>query len=888
MLLRWLNGLFALPARLLLGSVSLMALMFSPFGLGRLLSTVSIPRMREHPLRTSFTVLGVALGVAVLVSVIMVSRAIVTSVTGTVGDLAGKADLQVAAGGSGFDEAVLDKVREVSAIHKLTPIVQQTTTLRAKSGARERMLILGVDLLGSEDGYFRSYQSTELDAIRREPLSFLNSPYNIILNRALGARLGLRVHDTVAISTSAGVIDFKVWGFLEDSGVGRAFGSAVGIMYYPAAQVAFGRKRNIDRIDIALAEGADSALVTKQLRAMLGAGFNIEPPASRGERVAQMLTAVRTALSMASVLALLAGAFLVVSTMGISVVQRKRELGILRALGTTRGQLIALLTLEGGLLGSVGAAFGVLLALVISKSALALSGDAVNEVYLEQAAREVQLEPGILLLGFLLGIISATLAALIATQRAGRVRPSEALSGSTQLTPPTPRASRRADLLGGALLLTTLLLLRLPTMDGMPYGALVAALTLTLGGRALMPRVVNLVHGLMSLLRGRFLSAETLIATDSLPRDLPRTSSMASGLMAGVSLSVATGTFVISFITSLNTWSAQLLPGDLIVASGTPTVGLSGRNTPMDDSMRAKLLAIPGVVKARSAHFTDVEYRGHPVKMGAGDNPRLTHFSMLEGTQADVHDGLERGELVVSENLTRRFGVHRGDTIELSVKNGTRKFRVAAVVLDYTSDRGIIIAHRKTQVAYWGDERVDSYELFLDKGVNPEQVRRTINETLAQKHDLFVLTTREFRGEFVKAANKIFDLMHVLELVTLVVAMLGMVSAVLANVLDRVRELGVLRAVGMLRSQLRKMVMIEATLIGGVGALGGIGVGLGIGYILLRHIAGVQMGWHLPYLFPLPSILTMLAVTLPISALAGFYPALRAGRLSVREALDYE
>jgi putative ABC transport system permease protein len=167
-------------------------------------------------------------------------------------------------------------------------------------------------------------------------------------------------------------------------------------------------------------------------------------------------------------------------------------------------------------------------------------------------------------------------------------------------------------------------------------------------------------------------------------------------------------------------------------------------------------------------------------------------------------------------------------------------------------------------------------------------VRALINDRLARKHDLFVLTTREFRGEFVKAANRLFDVMHVLELITLVVALLGMVSAVLANVLDRVRELGVLRAVGMLRAQLRKMVTIEATLIGLVGAIGGVFVGIGIGYILLRHVLGMQIGWHLPYEFPLPSIVTMLLVTLPLSAFSGFYPALRAGRLAVREALDYE
>ncbi|MDB4973553.1 MAG: transporter permease protein [Myxococcaceae bacterium] len=887
--MRWLLLLARLPSTLLLGVVSAMALAFSPWKLGRMLQTVSLPRMREHRLRTSFTVLGVALGVAVLVAVIMVSRSIVSSVTHTVGDLAGKAELQVAGDSTGFDEAVLDKLRDVPGIHKLTPVVQQTATLRPKGGGRERMLILGVDLLGTEDQYFRSYDSKELDEIRREPLAFLNSPHNIILGRELAERVGARLHDKVAISTSSGVQSFEVWGFIEsEGGVGGAFGGAVGVMYYPAMQVAFGRNRNIDRIEIAVTPGRNLEQVARQLRAVLGESFLVEPPGSRGDRVAQMLLAVRTALYMSSLLALIAGGFLVVNTMGISVVQRKRELGILRALGTTRRQLVALLTLEGALLGTVGSALGVGLALLIARAALSMSSDAVNEVYLEQAAGDVQLDPTVLLLGFAVGIVAATLASWIATNKAGSIKPTEALSASTLSVLSPVRPSRRTDLLGAGLVLSAGLLLLLPPVGNMPYGAILASLSLTFGGRVLMPRVVGLVHALVSALRGRFLSVETVIANDNLPRDLQRTSSMASGLMAGVTLTVGIGTFIVSFITSLNTWSDQLLPGDLMVTSGSVTVGLSGRNTPMDDSVREKLEALEGVRLVRSFLFTDVDFRGLPIKMGVGDRPELSRFTPLEGTEQDVYAGLERGEVVLGENLSRRFDLHRGDVIALSTKDGTRDFKVAAVVIDYTSDRGIMRVHRKTHVAYWGEERVDSYELFLEPGVDPERVRATINAQLAEQHDLFVLTTREFRGEFVKAADKIFSLLHVLEVVTLMVAMLGMVTAVLANVLDRVREVGVLRALGMLRGQVRKMVVVEATLIGGVGALGGILVGLGVGYILLRHIAGFQMGWHLPYQLPLASILTMLAVTLPVSALAGFFPARKAAGLVVSEALDYE
>ena len=173
-----------------------------------------------------------------------------------------------------------------------------------------------------------------------------------------------------------------------------------------------------------------------------------------------------------------------------------------------------------------------------------------------------------------------------------------------------------------------------------------------------------------------------------------------------------------------------------------------------------------------------------------------------------------------------------------------------------------------TFVAHWGDERVDTYELWLRPGANLDEVRDKINARWGERYDLFVLTNREFRGEFVKAVDSLFSLAYTLELVTLLVAALVIITSVLANVLDRIREIGVLRALGMGRRQVRKLFLTEATLLGAVGTLAGVGIGLIFGYILVRHVLGVQLGWYLPYRVPIRTITELGLVTLPISALA--------------------
>jgi putative ABC transport system permease protein len=405
-----------------------------------------------------------------------------------------------------------------------------------------------------------------------------------------------------------------------------------------------------------------------------------------------------------------------------------------------------------------------------------------------------------------------------------------------------------------------------------------------------MPRVVLAVQWTLRRTRGWF-GAEASLATDNLPRDLSRTASTASGLMASAALTISTATFIVSFIASLNTWSDQTAPGDLFVTSGAAVAGLSARNVPMVDSMRDQLLAVEGVERIRRTSFADASYRGEPIKLIATD---LTEFvkrsrlTALEGDADQVVQDVLAGAVAVSENFSRLHGVHRGDTIALGTQNGTHRFHVAGVVLDYTSDRGTVLFDRATYVATWNDTRVDTFELHLKPGVKPGEVSARIDDRLGANHDLFVLTNAEFRGEILRAIDGIFSLMRVLELVTLLVAALGMLTSVLANVLDRVREIGVLRAIGMLRAQVRKLIVIESTFVGVIGAIAGTFVGVALGYLLLRRIATVQIGWYLPYRLPIAAILEFAAITLPVSALAGLYPAREAARLQIRDALDYE
>ena len=232
------------------------------------------------------------------------------------------------------------------------------------------------------------------------------------------------------------------------------------------------------------------------------------------------------------------------------------------------------------------------------------------------------------------------------------------------------------------------------------------------------------------------------------------------------------------------------------------------------------------MAEVRPTRIAEIDYHGYPVKLLSTDMALFGKHStvnMLEGgSEGEVLGKLRtQGAVYISENMSHRFDLHAGDRIALGTRSGTKTYAIVGVAVDYTSDLGTVMMDRKTYLEGWADDRVDTFELHLAKGASIEGVRGTINERYGEQRALFVLTNREFRGEFEKAVNQIFQTLRVLQLVTLIVAALSIVNAVLANVLDRVREIGVLRAIGMLRSRLRRLIVLEATMVGAIGTVAG-------------------------------------------------------------------
>jgi putative ABC transport system permease protein len=886
---RLVSGCAAIAAAAVIALVGAVSFLLGRLGIGRLLDQVSLPHFRVHRGRTVLTVLGVSLGIAVQLSVAVVNRSVFDSIADSTRDLAPNAQLQIVGSSSGFNDDLVEKVAAVAGVLRAAPSVQEISTIADSQAHGERLMILGVDLLGDEESSFRSYESADLAAIRRDPFRFLDSSTNILLGRDIAQRLHYRVNDKVTLATPHGAQSFDIKGLIETSGVGRAFGGSVAIMYYPAMQVAFDRGTKIDKIDVATAPNTPVAGVQRRLRALVGAGFQVESPSNYGQRIARTLGVVRDALSLGGLIALLAGAFLLYNTVNISITQRNQEFATLRALGLSRRAMLQLIVLEAVLLGLVGAVLGVSLGLVLSPRLLVSTQQALSEVYLPLTQSQAAFPIDLAAEASVMGVVFCAISAAMASRRIASLSPAHALGGQVQGGEHDRTVVQRSGLaLACCCVGCAWAVLQFSGLTNSLVVGAAASLLLVAAGLLALPSLIRMLAASATTRVGHWLGIRFLLAANNLRRDLRRNASSISAIMVCIAMAVSFSTFVKSFSFSFDAWVQDSLSANLFITQGSNLLG-SAKNTPMNDTIYEGLRTLPGVTAVQRVRLVDTTFREQPIKLVSTDIRAMAsgaRVRTVECTREQALEGWSHGAVTVSENFAERFDVHCGNQITLPTSAGSRAFTVAAVVIDYNSESGSVMMDRATFVRDWADERVDAYQVHLRAGSDSEVARRSINERYADSLGLFVLTNDEFRELLAERTSNIFNLVRGLSVLAILIAVLGITNTQFANVLDRVREIGILRSLGMQRGQVAALMTIEALLMGGLAGIVGSTIGFGLGYVLVRYIGLAQTGWHLSYQASLGSTLTTVLLVTLTAAVGSYFPGRTAAQLRITDALS--
>ena len=846
---------------------------------------ITFKQWRAHRLRVALTTLGIALGVAVFFAIRTGNATLLDSLRATVEKLAGKATLQVTAGESGFSEKVLDTVRATPGVQLAEPVIE--TMVQTSFADEGTLLVLGVDTTG--DQQLRDYQFDRTQTQIADPLVFLAQPDSILLSRAFADRHGLKVGDKLPLFASDGKKEFTVQGTFKPVGVGEVFGGNVAVMDVYSAQVVFHRGRKFDRIDLMSAPGVPVEIVQQRLRAQLPPGVEVDRPEVRGQALENAVTAMRVGILITSFVALLVGVYIIFNSFTIAVNQRWKEIGILRAVGVEQGNVSRMFLCEALLMGVIGSLVGIAGGFFLASAANRVMRGMVAAVYgVVSTAAPAKLHLDQCGIAFALGIAASVIGAWFPARGAACLDPALALHNIEARHRESVLGWRRIG--GGVLLIVagSALVLWTPSRLGLPVQFLFASIVL-LGLTIVLPKLVlwsaRALRPIMNWAGG----SEGALAVDAMIQTPRRSSATVGALMVGLMFVFSTASYIQSYRQMIDRWMNQVLNADIIVATSAMLRSTSYHFT---EDLGRQIAALPGVNRVENVRFTAIPYRGDTAAVNAieMDGFLVRSQNAIEGAdKRTVFDRLTRGEgVLVSRNFAMRWGVGVGNLVTLESPTGTLERPILGFLDDYRSEKGTIFMDRTLYKKYWGDDAVDFIDVDLNPGVDQQVMKHEVERLTDGSFHALVYTNAEFKRWISSLVDQFFTLNYMQLVVAVMIAILGIVNTLLISVSERRREIGIVRAIGGLRSQIRKLVLLEAVVVAVVGVFVGSVAG-SLNTVFMSHtVSLVLAGYSVPFYFPWEFVLLSVPVVTAVSLAAGWWPARNAASMQVIDAIGYE
>jgi putative ABC transport system permease protein len=431
---------------------------------------------------------------------------------------------------------------------------------------------------------------------------------------------------------------------------------------------------------------------------------------------------------------------------------------------------------------------------------------------------------------------------------------------------------------------------RAPAIAGKPLFGYLATLLLIAATAFAMPALIGAITKISGSILKKIVGVEGLLASRSLSASLGRTSVLVGALSIAIAMMMAVGIMVGSFRETVVRWMDDQLPADLYLrAAGNPA---PDRHPTISLDLANKIEHLPGVAAIDRLREYEISFNGLPATL-AGADLRILHSyhnaDFLSGRPANevLSELRDPNTVIVSEPFAYKHHLRAGDTIELSLADQRPSFRIADIYYEYSSERGYIVMDRQALLHYLPDPNPSNIAIYVAPNAHLEAVRTEIQKAAAG-HRILIFADRDLRTEAIRIFDRTFAITYALEAVAVIVAVMGVAGALLALVIDRRRELGLLRFLGAAAGQVRKLIMIEAALIGLLATIAGVLLGFVLSLILIYVINKQSFGWTIRFHWPIAVLLGALVIIYSATLLAGLYPARVAVRLNPIQVVHEE
>ena len=807
--------------------------------------------LRRDLLRSGLTILSVALGVAVVIAVDLAGDAATGSFQSSLTSLVGKVDYEITANG-GVDERVIAKLTALPVNARFAPVIEQPITVADKGS----VTLYGVDSVIEPTAVAISSDSAE--------------------------RFGWKTGDAIELRGREHTGQFRVRAIVSGQTVGWV---AVDIA---AAQQLLDLYGKLDRIEVTLEPGEDAADVERLVRGAVPSTYDVSTPGARSEENQRMLRAFRWNLRILSYISLLVGAFLIYNAMAVSVVRRRTEIGILRAIGLSARGVLAIFLGEAAVLGLVGSLAGIGLGRVLASGIVSMISDTVNAIFITSTPGAVTVSWPAVAAALGTGTAVAIFSALIPAREAARVAPAEAMRREAREH--EARLNIRRDLaFAGVAATAAMALSQFGPIGGRPVLGYAATLCAVVAAAMISPAFVSAVIRILRRPLSHIPGAAGLIAGRSLASSLARTSIVVTALATAISMMISVGIMVASFRETVQVWLASQLRADIYMrAQGRATAGIF---PPLAPEVPAIVASIPGVEDVDTFRAFTFRYDGDQATFGAGISDIVRQRNTLRFLAGDA-DAILRSlpgnnRAIVSEPFANKHGVRTGDVLNIALGAQVAALAVAGIYYDYSSDRGFVIADQTTLLKYLPDQPVTNIAVYVKAGADATGVRRDLESALAA-FPVSIAPNEALRRGAVQVFDRTFAVTWALEGIAMMVAMLGAANSLLALVLDRRREIGLIRYLGADEGQVRRMVLTEAGLVGLLAAGLGLMLGAALSLELIYVINKQSFGWTIQFHPPFGLLAGALLLVWLVTVAAGVYPARFAAKLQPVEAVHEE
>jgi putative ABC transport system permease protein len=848
----------------------------------RTLWAASLKHLLRQPAQLALALLGLMLGVATITAVDIATASAGRAFELSMDAVNGAVTHQITGGPAGVDEQLYISLRtsgaatQTSAIG-MAPIIDGYVRVGDRA-----MQLLGIDPLA--DPQVRGRATTD-QATASILDKWLIEPGAILMSAETARQLGITVGSSFELSVNGRFHKARLLARLNEPGPGY---EALLFTDIAQAQEWLELTGKLSRIDLRVPRRAAGETALKHLRTLLPAGVQLREAPRNGRQSLEMTRAFTVNLQAMSLLALLVSVFLIYSAISFAVVQRRRIFGILRALGATRRQVLALVLAETTVLGIVGAVLGVFMGGLIGRALLALVSRTINDLYFVLAVNQAVLPWSTILKAMLAGVGVALIAAILPAFEVANSAPQLGMRRST-LERRAVHVSRMLTLIGalcasasGAIVLTSHRSL---------LAGFAALFLLLIAVAAFTPAALRVLASLAARLAAR--SPVIRLAVGDISASLSRTGVAVAALGMAIAAMIGVSMMVESFRESLREWLDRTLVADLYISAPGP--GFARPERQLNPEIIQAVLTTPGIENHSESRRSVVESTRGAITVDALQLTPKSHsaIDLIAGDPARIWQAFEQGSILISEPLSWRLKLAVGDSLALITAAGPRDFSVAGIYREYGNDQGIAMLSRKIYGRLWRDPAITALGIYLrpaaDVAATAAKIRAAVSVLPAQSRQaLFIRSNAEIRALSMEIFERTFVITRVLYWLAAGVAAIGLISALLAWELERSRDLAMLRSLGLTPRGVAVLIESQTGFMGLSALLVAIPAGLLTAVLLIEVINRRAFGWRIDLHLHAAQLGNALLLALAASLLAGLYPAWRSARAPIASGMREE